>query len=74
MTRCIAFLLALVFASLSVSSACLAADVRSIHFSLVSERGGGIGRPISIEAFGLMAIDARAALLDVVAATAGVAK
>jgi hypothetical protein len=74
MTRCIAFLLALVFASLSVSSACLAADLRPIRLTLESGRGGGIGRPASIEAFGLMALDARRVLVDVVAATAGVAK
>jgi hypothetical protein len=42
MTRCIAFILALVFASLSVSSACLAADPRSVPFTLTAERGGQI--------------------------------
>jgi hypothetical protein len=73
MTRCIAFILALVFASLSVSSACLAADPRSVPFTLESGRGG-IGRPMSIEAFGLMAVAARHALVDTLAAAAGVAK
>ena len=40
MTRCIAFVLALVLASLTVSSACLAADPVSVRFTLESERGG----------------------------------
>lgn len=61
MTRCIAFILALVFASLSVSSACLAADLRSAHFTFESEDGGGISRPLNIEAFSLMAADTLAA-------------
>jgi hypothetical protein len=69
MTRCIAFILALVFASLSVSSACLAADPRSMHFTLDSGSGGsGIGRPLSVEALGLMAVDASHVLADTLAA------
>ena len=55
MTRCIAFVLALVLASLTVSSACLAADPISVRFTLDSGSGGGIVRPIGIEAFGFIA-------------------
>jgi len=41
MNRCLAFLLALVFASLSVSSACVAATGDWAHFTLEPERSGG---------------------------------
>ena len=41
MNRCLAFLLALVFASLSVSSACVAATGDWVHFTLEPERSGG---------------------------------
>ena len=41
MNRCVAFLLALLFASLSVSSACVAAPADWIRFSLVGRGGGG---------------------------------
>jgi hypothetical protein len=39
MARCIAFFLALVFASLALSSACVAADPHGIRFTLDSKRG-----------------------------------
>ena len=39
MTRCIAFFLALTVASLTVSSACLAADPLSIRITSESHRG-----------------------------------
>lgn len=68
MTRCIAFVLALVLASLSVSSACLAADPLSVRFTLDSGSGGGIGRPMSVQAFGLMAVDASRTLVDTLVA------
>ena len=58
MTRCIAFVLALVLASLTVSSACLAADPISVRLTLDSGSGGGIVRPIGIEAFGFIAANA----------------
>jgi len=54
MTRCIAFVLALALASLTVSSACLAADPISVRFALDSGNGS-IARPIGIEAFGFIA-------------------
>jgi|SRR4051794_1838505 hypothetical protein len=41
MNRCLAFLLALVFATLSVSSACVAATGDWVHFTLEPERSGG---------------------------------
>ena len=41
MNRCLAFLLALVFASLTVSSACVAATGDWVHFILEPEHGGG---------------------------------
>jgi hypothetical protein len=68
MTRCIAFLLALVVASLTVSSACLAADPLSVRFTLDSGGGGGLGRPLSVEAFGLMAVAAGHTLVDTLVA------
>ena len=40
MNRCLAFLLALVFATVSVSSACVAQPVDLVHFTLEPERGG----------------------------------
>jgi hypothetical protein len=40
MNRCIAFFLALVFASLTVSSACVAAPSDLVHFTLEPSRGG----------------------------------
>jgi hypothetical protein len=39
MNRCLAFLLALVFASITVSSACVAAPPDLLQFTLVSQRG-----------------------------------
>lgn len=39
MTRCIAFFLALTVASLTISSACLAADPLSIRITSESDRG-----------------------------------
>ena len=41
MNRCLAFLLALVFATLSVSSACVAATGDWVHFTLEPEHNGG---------------------------------
>jgi hypothetical protein len=41
MNRCLAFLLALVFASLTISSACVAAPSDWIRFTLEPERGSG---------------------------------
>jgi hypothetical protein len=41
MNRCLAFLLALVFATVSVSSACVAATGDWVHFTLEPERSGG---------------------------------
>jgi len=55
MTRCIAFVLALALASLTVSSACLAADPLSVRLTLDSGSGSGIAKPIGIEAFGFIA-------------------
>jgi hypothetical protein len=68
MTRCIAFLLALVVASLTVSSACLAADPLNVRFTLDSGNGGGLGRPLSVETFGLMAVDASHTLAETLVA------
>lgn len=42
MTRCIAFFLALTVASLTVSSACFAADPLSIRVAVQPERSGEI--------------------------------
>src|SRR5881275_589561 len=41
MNRCLAFLLALIFATVSVSSACVAAPSDWVHFTLQPERGDG---------------------------------
>jgi hypothetical protein len=41
MNRCLAFLLALVLATLSISSACVAAPSDWVHFTLLPERGDG---------------------------------
>ena len=68
MTRCIAFVLALVVASLTVSSACLAADSLSVRFTLESGSGGAIGQPLSVEAFGLMAVGASPTIVDTLVA------
>src|SRR5437763_7517697 len=41
MNRCLAFLLALVFATVSISSACVAVPSDWVHFTLQPERGDG---------------------------------
>jgi hypothetical protein len=41
MNRCFAFLLALIFASVTVSSACVAATGEWVHFTLEPQHGGG---------------------------------
>ena len=44
MNRCFAFLLALVFATVTVSSACLAAPADWVRFTLEPARGGSAVR------------------------------
>src|SRR5215208_5188744 len=41
MNRCLAFLLALVFATITVSSACVASPSDWVHFTLDPQRDGG---------------------------------